>query len=103
MLSVQRSKISYKLISGATTPTINVLLGGVNFSDLAFIIKESIDGAPVVNIKYGDFIQTLIDFTIIAFSIFMTVKAINKSKNQKRQLLKRHLLKKFYWQRSDIY
>lgn len=75
-------KVVTALVAGVIMPPIGVILGGVNFSDLAFIIKESVDGAPAVTINYGAFIQTLIDFTIIAFAIFMIVKAINKSKNQ---------------------
>lgn len=75
-------KIVTALVSGVILPPIGVLLGGVNFSDLAFTIKESVDGSAAVVISYGAFIQTLIDFTIIAFAIFMIVKAINKSKNK---------------------
>jgi large conductance mechanosensitive channel len=57
-------------------------LGGVDFSDLAIVIKEAVGEAPAVVISYGAFIQTLIDFTIIAFAIFMIVKGINKPKKK---------------------
>jgi large conductance mechanosensitive channel len=54
-----------------------VVIGGVDFSGLAFTLKAAAASAPAVVISYGKFIQTLIDFTIIAFAIFMAVKALN--------------------------
>jgi large conductance mechanosensitive channel len=54
-----------------------VLIGGVDFSKLAFTIKEAADNSPAVVIAYGKFAQTVIDFTIIAFVIFMVVRLIN--------------------------
>ena len=59
---------------------VGVLLGGVNFSDLAFTVKEAIGESPAVVVAYGRFTQTVIDFTIIAFVIFMVVRVINSLK-----------------------
>jgi large conductance mechanosensitive channel len=75
-------KIVTALVSGVIMPPIGVLLGGVNFADLAFVVKEAAGEAPAVVISYGAFIQTLIDFTIIAFAIFMLVKGINRLKKK---------------------
>ena len=75
-------KIVSSFVGDVIMPPIGALLGGVNFSDLAFTIKEAVGEAPAVVIGYGNFIQTLIDFTIIAFAIFMAVKAINSFKKK---------------------
>jgi large conductance mechanosensitive channel len=63
-------------------PPIGLALGGVNFKDLAIKLKDaSADGKiPAVMIKYGAFIQTVLDFAILAFIIFLMVKAINSMK-----------------------
>ena len=58
-------------------PPIGLLLGGVNFADLAIQIKEATADAEAVVIGYGAFINTILDFLIIAFAIFMVVKAMN--------------------------
>lgn len=78
-------KIITALVSGVIMPPIGVLLGGVDFSDLAFVIKEAVGDAPAVVISYGSFIQTLVDFTIIAFAIFMLVKGINSLKKKEEE------------------
>lgn len=72
-------KIVTSLVGDVVMPPIGVLLGGVDFSNLAVTIHETTDGKPVV-IAYGKFLQNLIDFTIIAFVIFMAIKGINKLK-----------------------
>lgn len=78
-------KIVTALVSGVIMPPIGVLLGGVNFSDLAIVVKEAVGDAPAVVISYGAFFQTVIDFTIIAFAIFMVVKALNKLKKKEEE------------------
>ena len=75
-------KIVSALVAGVLMPPIGVLLGGVDFSDLAYVIKEAAGEAPAVAISYGKFLQTVIDFTIIAFAIFMVVKGINSLKKK---------------------
>ncbi len=72
-------KIVTSLVGDVIMPPIGVLLGGMDFSSLAATIHESADGKPVV-IAYGKFIQTVVDFTIVAFVIFMAIKGINKLK-----------------------
>lgn len=73
-------KIVTALVAGVIMPPIGVLLGGVDFTDLAYVVKEAVGEAPEVVISYGAFLQTLIDFVIIAFAIFMMLKGINSLK-----------------------
>jgi large conductance mechanosensitive channel len=75
-------KIITSLVSDVIMPPIGVLIGGVDFSDLAIVIKDAVGDAPAVVINYGAFIQTVIDFTIIAFAIFMFIKGINTLKKK---------------------
>jgi large conductance mechanosensitive channel len=53
------------------------MVGGVDFSKLAVTLKEKVGDVPAVTLNYGSFLQTMVDFTIIAFAIFMVVKLIN--------------------------
>lgn len=69
-------KIVSSFVADVVMPPIGVLLGGVNFSDLAITIKEAAGKSPAVVIAYGKFAQTVIDFIIIAFVIFMAVRLI---------------------------
>lgn len=78
-------KIVSSLVADVIMPPVGVLLGGVNFSDLAITIKEASKNAagvdvPAVVIAYGKFVQTLVDFTIIAAAIFMVVKLLSAFK-----------------------
>lgn len=75
-------KIVTSLVTGVIMPPIGVLLGGVDFSDLALVVKDAVGETPAVVISYGAFIQTVIDFTIVAFAIFMLVKGINTLKRK---------------------
>jgi len=70
-------KIVSSFVGDVLMPPIGLLLGGVDFSDLAVTMKDAAEGAPAVTLKYGAFIQTIVDFTIIAFAIFLVVKAMN--------------------------
>ena len=63
-------------------PPIGLLLGGVDFSDLAITLKEAVGETPAVMLKYGVFVNTVIDFLIIAFAIFMMVKVMNTLKRK---------------------
>jgi large conductance mechanosensitive channel len=63
-------------------PPIGILLGGVDFGDLAVVLKEASGDAAAVTLKYGWFIQSVLDFLIIAFAIFMVVKAMNNLKKK---------------------
>lgn len=75
-------KIVTSIVSDIFMPPIGWLIGGVDFSDLAVTLPAVIEGKPAVTIAYGKFIQTIIDFTIVAFAIFMMVKGINRLKRK---------------------
>jgi len=75
-------KIVSSIVGDVIMPPIGVLLGGVDFSNLAVTVKEGVGSVPAVTIRYGKFIQTVIDFTIIAFAIFMIVKGLNELKKK---------------------
>lgn len=69
-------KVVSSLVSDIIMPPIGILLGGVNFSNLALKLPGS--GTPPPEIKYGLFINNLIDFLIVAVVVFLLIKAINK-------------------------
>ncbi|RBP82288.1 large conductance mechanosensitive channel [Shewanella putrefaciens] len=75
-------KIVSSFVADVIMPPIGIILGGVNFSDLSIVLQAAQGDAPSVVISYGKFIQTIIDFTIIAFAIFMGLKAINTLKRK---------------------
>ncbi len=72
-------KIVSSFVGDVIMPPLGILIGGINFSDLAIKLGTDPKGAPVL-LKYGAFIQTIVDFLIIAFVIFVAVKGINKLK-----------------------
>jgi large conductance mechanosensitive channel len=71
------------LVEKVIMPPIGVMLGGVNFSSLTLQLKEAVGDKPAVVIGYGEFINSVVTFLIIAFCVFMIVKAMNKF--QKKQ------------------
>ncbi len=73
-------KIVTSIVADVIMPPIGLLIGGVDFSDLVITLKEAEGATPAVVISIGKFLQTIIDFTIIAFAIFMLIKVINKVK-----------------------
>ena len=74
------SKIVTSVVGDIIMPPIGLLIGGVDFSDLAFTLKDAQGNTPAVVISYGKFIQTILDFIIVAFSIFMVIKGLNRLK-----------------------
>jgi len=82
-------KIIASLVSDVLMPPIGLLLGGLNFADMQWIMKDAVIDpltgqvtTSAVALKYGNFIQTLVDFIIIAFSVFMIIKAIMNAKKK---------------------
>jgi large conductance mechanosensitive channel len=73
-------KITTSLVEDIINPVLGVLIGGVDFTQLKIVLKEAVGETPEVAIKYGNFIQVLIQFVIIAWVIFMIVKAANRLK-----------------------
>ena len=75
-------KIVTSFVGDLVMPPIGMLIGGVDFSDLAITLKAAEGATPAVVLAYGKFIQTIIDFIIVALAIFMGVKAINRLKRE---------------------
>jgi len=71
-------KIVSSLVADVVMPPLGVILGGVNFTGLKLTLKKAEGAAAAVTLNYGSFLQTVVDFTIVAFAIFMMVKAINR-------------------------
>ena len=76
-LSTARREMRRRGRLGVLVVAVGLLLGGVNFSDLAVVLKEAQGEVEAVTINYGVFIQTVLDFVIVAFAIFMAIKAMN--------------------------
>jgi large conductance mechanosensitive channel len=76
-------KIVSSFVNDVLMPPLGLVLGGVDFSKLAVTLKAAEGDVPGVLWRYGAFIQTIVDFTIIAFAIFLVVKAMNAM--QKKQ------------------
>lgn len=70
-------KIVSSLVEDVVMPPIGVIIGGVDFTDLAITLKAAEEDAPAVLLKYGNFLQTSFNFIIVAAAVFMLVKVIN--------------------------
>ncbi len=75
-------KIVSSFVADVLMPPLGLLLGGMNFSNLAVTLKDSAEGVDAVLLKYGMFVQSIVDFVIIAFAIFLIVKAMNSLKKE---------------------
>ncbi len=83
-------KIVTSLVNDIIMPGIGVLTGGINFSDYKFVIQQGVMNGeevitPEVAITWGSFVQTIVDFLIIAFCIFLAIKAINRFKRKEEE------------------
>lgn len=79
IVGVAFGKIVSSLIADVITPVLGKLIGGVNFSDLAISLGADPNGAAVL-VKYGVFLQSIFDFLVIAFVLFLALRGINKLK-----------------------
>lgn len=75
-------KIISSFVGDVLMPPIGLLLGGMDFSNLSLTLKQGSERVEPVLLKYGLFINTAIDFLIIAFAIFMVIKAMNSLKKK---------------------
>lgn len=82
-------KIVSSAVGDLIMPVIGLLIGGVNFTDLKIVLKEAQTvgetTVPAVTINYGQFLQVTFDFIVIAFAIFLLVKAINALNKKKEE------------------
>ncbi|MBP7497509.1 MAG: large-conductance mechanosensitive channel protein MscL [Bacteroidales bacterium] len=75
-------KIVSSLVSDILMPPIGLLIGGINFTDIKLILKAAEEGKEAVTLNLGNFVQSLIDFTIIAFALFVVIKAMMRMKRK---------------------
>lgn len=75
-------KIVTSLVNDVLMPPIGIIIGGVDFSSLAVTLKDAAAGGAAVVIRYGIFINAIIDFVIVAFAIFLLIRAINSFKKK---------------------
>jgi len=78
-------KIVSSFVNDVLMPPIGMMMGGVDFSDLAVVLKQASGDVAAVTLNYGSFIQTVVDFLIIAFAIFMVIKAMNNMKKKEEE------------------
>lgn len=75
-------KIVSSFVADVIMPPIGLLIGGIDFSNLVVTLKKATETTAAVTLNYGKFIQSVIDFIIIAFAIFMVIKGINALKRK---------------------
>lgn len=75
-------KIVSSMVNDIIMPPIGLLIGGVDFKNLKLVLKAATIDRPEVTLNYGLFINNIIDFTIVAFAIFLVVKGINSLKKK---------------------
>ncbi|HKL93526.1 MAG TPA: large-conductance mechanosensitive channel protein MscL [Bacteroidales bacterium] len=75
-------KIVTSLVNDVIMPPIGVLLDGVDFKELSWVMVEAVGDQPAVSINYGNFIQVVIDFLIIAWVVFLAIRAMMKIKRK---------------------
>lgn len=75
-------KIVSALVGGIIMPLVSLLVGAVNFSALAVTLRAGSDEVEPVLLQYGMFLQTLVDFVIVAFAIFMAIRLMNRLKRK---------------------
>jgi large conductance mechanosensitive channel len=75
-------KIVSSMVSDIIMPPLGLLIGGVNFTDLKLVMKAATETNPAVTWNYGNFLQVTFDFLIVAFAVFMVIKAINAAKKK---------------------
>ncbi len=75
-------KIVSSFVADVVMPPLGLLIGGVNFTELSVVLREAAGETAAVTLNYGVFIQTLLDFVIVAFAIFMMVKGMNSLKRK---------------------
>jgi len=73
-------KVITSFVNDVVTPPIGLAMGGVDFSKLSMKLSEAKEGVEAVTLNYGMFIQALLDFTIVAFVMFMVIKGMNSMK-----------------------
>ena len=79
------NKIVSSLVEDIIMPPIGVIIGGVKFNQLAYELKPAVGDNPAITLNYGAFIQNIVDFLIIALSVFIFIKVISKLNRKKEK------------------
>lgn len=82
IIGVAFGKIVSSFVADVLMPPIGLLIGGVDFSSLSITLKAATEGAEAVAVRYGVFLQAVLDFVIIAFAVFIVVRMLNKLKRK---------------------
>jgi large conductance mechanosensitive channel len=78
-------KIVSSFVNDVLMPPIGMMMGGVDFTELAVTLKQAAGDASAVTLNYGSFIQTVVDFLIVAFAIFVAIKAMNSMQKKEEE------------------
>ncbi|MBM4309914.1 MAG: large-conductance mechanosensitive channel protein MscL [Deltaproteobacteria bacterium] len=78
-------KIVSSLVNDVIMPPIGVLMGGVNFTELAITLKSAVGDAPAVMLNYGTFLQSVVDFLIVAWAVFLMIKGMNSLRRKQEE------------------
>jgi large conductance mechanosensitive channel len=78
-------KIITSLVSDVLMPPIGLIIGGVDFKTLKLTLKQAVGDTAAVTMNYGVFIQTIVDFLIVAFAIFLLIKGVNAMRKKKEE------------------
>lgn len=76
-------KIVSSLVADIIMPVLSLITGRINLTALSVTVPAALEGAKPITITYGNFLQTVLDFIAIAFSIFLVIKAMNRLKRKK--------------------
>jgi large conductance mechanosensitive channel len=79
------NKIVSSLVADIVTPFLGILIGGIKFDGLKFTLREATESSAAITVNYGVFLQTTIDFIIVAFAVFLLVKAINRLRRKQEK------------------
>lgn len=82
IIGVAFGKIIASMVSDIIMPSLGLLIGGVNFTDLKIVLKAAVGENPAVTLNYGNFLQVVFDFLIITIVVFMMIKAMNTAKRK---------------------
>ena len=80
-------KIVSSVVADVLMPPLGLLLGGVNFAALKLTLKEAVGETAAVTLNYGAFLQTVVDFVIVAFAIFLMIRGINSMRKKQEEAL----------------
>lgn len=78
-------KIVSSLVADVIMPPLGLLIGGITFTDISFILKDAVGTTPAVTLKIGNFLQVIFDFLIVAFAIFIMIKAMNRLRKKQEE------------------